>query len=82
METTTRASGARRFTSYRRPPKLDGCREVCKILLTEKEKWGEVGSECAIVCVGQANHEGICACVYHIGVPAAATDSRTPRSRA
>eukprot|EP00959_Pyramimonas_sp_CCMP1952_P408513 8561798-Pyramimonas_sp.AAC.1 len=34
------------------------------------------------MCVGQANHEGICACMYHICVPAAATDSRTPRSRA
>eukprot|EP00959_Pyramimonas_sp_CCMP1952_P005042 105998-Pyramimonas_sp.AAC.1 len=33
-------------------------------------------------CVGQANHEGICACMYHIGAPAAATGSRAPRSRA
>eukprot|EP00959_Pyramimonas_sp_CCMP1952_P418560 8768669-Pyramimonas_sp.AAC.1 len=23
------------------PPKLDGCPEVCNILFTEKEKWGE-----------------------------------------
>eukprot|EP00959_Pyramimonas_sp_CCMP1952_P144809 3031333-Pyramimonas_sp.AAC.1 len=23
------------------PPKLDGCPEVCKILLAEKERWGE-----------------------------------------
>eukprot|EP00959_Pyramimonas_sp_CCMP1952_P039323 823254-Pyramimonas_sp.AAC.1 len=61
---------------------LDGCPEICKILLTSKEKWGETGSECGCLCVGQANHEGACACMYHIGVLAAATDSRTPRARA
>eukprot|EP00959_Pyramimonas_sp_CCMP1952_P380273 7966620-Pyramimonas_sp.AAC.1 len=34
------------------------------------------------VCVGQANHEGVCACMHNVGVPAASTDSRTPRARA
>eukprot|EP00959_Pyramimonas_sp_CCMP1952_P334404 7003169-Pyramimonas_sp.AAC.1 len=26
------------------PPKLNGCPEICKILLAEKERWGDVGS--------------------------------------
>eukprot|EP00959_Pyramimonas_sp_CCMP1952_P312526 6541721-Pyramimonas_sp.AAC.1 len=40
------------------PPKLDGCPETCKIVLTDKGKLGETGSDCGFLCVGQANHEG------------------------
>eukprot|EP00959_Pyramimonas_sp_CCMP1952_P077393 1617557-Pyramimonas_sp.AAC.1 len=64
------------------PPKLGGCPHTCEILLTDKEEWGETGAACGYMCVGQSDHEGLHACSYHIGVPAAASDSRQTRARA
>eukprot|EP00959_Pyramimonas_sp_CCMP1952_P034564 724697-Pyramimonas_sp.AAC.1 len=70
METTARASEARWFTSCRRTSQTGWMSGSMRNLTYRKRK------------MGQANHEGICACMCHIGVPAAATDLRAPRSRA
>eukprot|EP00959_Pyramimonas_sp_CCMP1952_P033741 708701-Pyramimonas_sp.AAC.1 len=42
---------------YAQPPVLDGCQERCETLLTDKERWGETGTACGKLCMGQSNHE-------------------------
>eukprot|EP00959_Pyramimonas_sp_CCMP1952_P200699 4197851-Pyramimonas_sp.AAC.1 len=64
------------------PPKMDGCVETCEILLTDREHWGEPGTRCGTCCVGSKGHEGLHACMCHIGVTAGAGASRQPRARA